>query len=214
MDTNKTKPSETQEKQEKQRAATSADVSTDSGGAQTTAEQGQEAAALERTPPATTAEHGESSLQQSVRQDDQRATAERSSAARPSAVPPTSEKGAEQGADQTAPAKSINPRLNTGYNASEQPRERGTGGGYRYGRPSGRERSYRPRSRVYFRKRVDKIKTYNLRIDYKEPDNLRRFISDKGKILPRRITGTSAKNQRRLVRQIKRARFLALLPMG
>ncbi len=70
------------------------------------------------------------------------------------------------------------------------------------------------RGRVYFRRKVDKIKTQNLTIDYKHPEVLRRFITDSGKILPRRITGTSAKNQRRLVREIKRARVLGMLPMG
>jgi small subunit ribosomal protein S18 len=68
--------------------------------------------------------------------------------------------------------------------------------------------------KVYFKKKIDKIKAHNLVIDYKHPEVLKRFITEKGKILPRRITGTSAKNQRRLVREIKKARFLALLPMG
>ena len=49
-------------------------------------------------------------------------------------------------------------------------------------------------------------------IDYKDPDFLMHFINDQGKILPRRITGTSAKYQRRLAKAIKRARHLALLP--
>lgn len=49
-------------------------------------------------------------------------------------------------------------------------------------------------------------------IDYKDVGLLRRFISERGKILPRRITGTSAKWQRQLTTAIKRARFLALLP--
>ncbi|NCN05934.1 MAG: 30S ribosomal protein S18 [Spirochaetales bacterium] len=70
------------------------------------------------------------------------------------------------------------------------------------------------RGKTFFRKKVDKIKTQNLVIDYKQPEVLKRFITDKGKILPRRITGTSAKNQRRLVREIKKARYLALVPMG
>jgi small subunit ribosomal protein S18 len=80
------------------------------------------------------------------------------------------------------------------------------------GRDGGR--GYRPRNRAYFRKKVDKIKAQNLTIDYKHPEILRRFITDKGKILPRRITGTSAKNQRRLVREIKKARAIALLPLA
>ncbi len=49
-------------------------------------------------------------------------------------------------------------------------------------------------------------------IDYKEPEQINRFITDHGKILPRRKTGTCAKHQRRLSTAIKRARHLALLP--
>lgn len=49
-------------------------------------------------------------------------------------------------------------------------------------------------------------------IDYKNPDFLMHFINDQGKILPRRLTGTRAKYQRRLAKAIKRARHLALLP--
>jgi len=49
-------------------------------------------------------------------------------------------------------------------------------------------------------------------IDYKDPEFLKKFLNEQGKILPRRITGTSLKYQRRLARAIKRARQLALLP--
>jgi len=55
---------------------------------------------------------------------------------------------------------------------------------------------------------VDKIEA----IDYKDPVKLRRYISDRGKIEPRRKTGTCARHQRRLTLAIKRARHLALLP--
>ena len=55
---------------------------------------------------------------------------------------------------------------------------------------------------------VDKIDV----IDYKDPVKLRRFISERGKIEPRRKTGTCARHQRRLTLSIKRARHLALLP--
>lgn len=48
-------------------------------------------------------------------------------------------------------------------------------------------------------------------IDYKRPDILRDFITERGKIIPRRITGTCAKHQRRLTTEIKRARQMALL---
>jgi small subunit ribosomal protein S18 len=49
-------------------------------------------------------------------------------------------------------------------------------------------------------------------IDYKDINKLRRFISERGKILPRRITGTCAKHQRALTVAIKRSRHIALLP--
>ena len=49
-------------------------------------------------------------------------------------------------------------------------------------------------------------------IDYKDVDTLRKFISERGKILPRRVTGTSAKYQRALTTAIKRSRTIALLP--
>ena len=49
-------------------------------------------------------------------------------------------------------------------------------------------------------------------IDYKDVVRLKKFISERGKILPRRVTGTCAKHQRELTTAIKRARHLALLP--
>ncbi len=49
-------------------------------------------------------------------------------------------------------------------------------------------------------------------IDYKDQHSLKKFTSDRGKILPRRISGNCAKHQRELTRAIKRARFIALLP--
>ncbi len=49
-------------------------------------------------------------------------------------------------------------------------------------------------------------------IDYKETEMLRKFLTEGGKILPRRLTGLTAKQQRRLTTAIKRARHLALLP--
>jgi small subunit ribosomal protein S18 len=50
------------------------------------------------------------------------------------------------------------------------------------------------------------------KIDYKDVKLLQRYISERGKIVPSRITAVSAKKQRALARAIKRARFLALLP--
>ena len=52
------------------------------------------------------------------------------------------------------------------------------------------------------------------KIDYKDAELLRRFVTDRGKILPRRVTGTSAKYQRMLAVAIKRARHMALLPFS
>ena len=67
--------------------------------------------------------------------------------------------------------------------------------------------------RVYFRKKVCKLCVRKVKhVDYKDIDMLRRFVTDRGKILPRRITGTCAKHQRVLAAAIKRARFVALLP--
>ena len=48
--------------------------------------------------------------------------------------------------------------------------------------------------------------------DYKDPEFLKKFLNEQGKILPRRITGTSLKYQRRVAQAVKRARHLALLP--
>ena len=55
---------------------------------------------------------------------------------------------------------------------------------------------------------ADKVKE----IDYKESDNLRRYVNEYGRMRPRRQTGTCAKHQRSLARAIKRARHIALLP--
>ncbi len=49
-------------------------------------------------------------------------------------------------------------------------------------------------------------------VDYKNPEFLKKFLNEQGKILPRRLTGTSLKYQRKVARAIKRARHLALLP--
>lgn len=66
----------------------------------------------------------------------------------------------------------------------------------------------RPKRRKVCYFTVNKI----TKIDYKDTELLKKFISERGKILPRRVTGTSAKYQRQLTRAIKRARYMALLP--
>ncbi|MCD2257152.1 30S ribosomal protein S18 [Lactobacillus sp. CC-MHH1034] len=63
------------------------------------------------------------------------------------------------------------------------------------------------------RRKVDFIAANHIEyIDYKDTDLLKRFVSERGKILPRRVTGTSAKNQRKITASIKRARIMGLLP--
>ena len=63
------------------------------------------------------------------------------------------------------------------------------------------------------RRKVDYLAANHIDyVDYKDVDLLKRFISERGKILPRRVTGTSAKNQRKVANAIKRARIMGLLP--
>ena len=63
------------------------------------------------------------------------------------------------------------------------------------------------------KKRYCRFKRLGIKyIDYKDPDYLLKFVNEQGKILPRRLTGTSLKYQRKLSVAIKRARHLALLP--
>jgi small subunit ribosomal protein S18 len=63
------------------------------------------------------------------------------------------------------------------------------------------------------RKKYCRFKKLGIKyIDYKDPEFLKRFLNEQGKILPRRITGTSLKYQRKVATAIKRARHLALLP--
>ena len=74
-----------------------------------------------------------------------------------------------------------------------------------------REKNYRPNRKP--RRKVcafcvDKV----TEIDYKDTAKLRKYISERAKILPRRVTGTCAKHQRQLTGAIKRARVIALLP--
>lgn len=67
--------------------------------------------------------------------------------------------------------------------------------------------------RPFRRRKVDPfVADPSLKIDYKDPRLLRRFLTDTGKILPRRLTGLTAAHQRRVARAIKRSRALGLLP--
>lgn len=84
-------------------------------------------------------------------------------------------------------------------------------GGFRKGKgkpsPRGRKRGFLgkiPRCRFCSEKMKE--------IDYKDVNRLKRYITEKGKIIPSRVTGTCAKHQRKLTAAIKQARFVALLP--
>ncbi|MFA5881460.1 MAG: 30S ribosomal protein S18 [Eubacteriales bacterium] len=70
-----------------------------------------------------------------------------------------------------------------------------------------RDRGRRPRKRVCAFC-IDKVES----IDYKEGGKMRKYVTERGKILPRRISGNCAKHQRQLTIAIKRARHMALLP--
>lgn len=76
------------------------------------------------------------------------------------------------------------------------------------GRPEGRKK------RVFYRRRkVCKFSAEHIEyIDFKDVNLLRQFVPERAKILPKRISGNSARHQRMLAKALKRARFLALLP--
>lgn len=93
---------------------------------------------------------------------------------------------------------------NDGPNQSQGSRP---GGDNREGGGGGYDRK---KQRPRYRKKV--LDTRNLKIDYKHPEVLERFISKTGKILPRRMTGATARVQRQIAREIKRARQISLLP--
>jgi small subunit ribosomal protein S18 len=86
------------------------------------------------------------------------------------------------------------------YNRDRGDRERG-------GEEGGRERRYFSRPKI-----CAFCSDKNLHIDYKAVDMLKRYVTEEGKIRPRRQTGTCAKHQRDLASAVKRARNIALLP--
>ncbi|MFH0792844.1 MAG: 30S ribosomal protein S18 [bacterium] len=91
------------------------------------------------------------------------------------------------------------------------------GGGRDYPSRPGADRQFaggrrRPIRRFMRRKVCHFCASKATGIDYKDAKLLRRFVTERGKILPRRITGTCARHQRELTKTIKRARTIALLP--
>lgn len=71
---------------------------------------------------------------------------------------------------------------------------------------------YNPRFRKMRKKVCPLCANKDLVLDYKNAEQLRKFINDKGKILPRRATGACAKHQREITQAVKRARHIAILP--
>ena len=98
--------------------------------------------------------------------------------------------------------------------AEERENQQRPSGGPSGDRPQGEREGGGPPERKKgqgrrYRKKV--LDTRNLVIDYKSPETLERFISKTGKILPRRMTGATAKIQRKIAREINRARQINLL---
>ena len=83
-------------------------------------------------------------------------------------------------------------------------------GNKRYNRNNNNDDDSMPRQRRIKKKVCMFCADKNLVIDYKDADKLRKFVSEKGKILPRRVTGLCAKHQREMTTAIKRARHIAL----
>ncbi len=127
-------------------------------------------------------------------------------------------------ADETNSIPAAAPAASTEFASTSAPRaagERPAGGGFRP-RPDG-PRPPRPSGpgggpggRKFFRrKKVCKFTVEKIdHISYRDVRLLQQFISDRGKIIPRRLTGTSAPFQRKLTRAIKQARAIALLPFA
>ncbi len=81
-----------------------------------------------------------------------------------------------------------------------------------YGKPHGKKPPAK-RKRTFVRRRVCRFCVdKELKIDYKDVKTLRNFLTERGKIIPRRIYGNCAKHQRQLTEAIKRARQIALIP--
>lgn len=74
------------------------------------------------------------------------------------------------------------------------------------------DEDFNPRFRKMRKKVCTLCSDKNFVLDYKNPEQLKKFVNDKGKILPRRATGACAKHQRDITLAVKRARHIAILP--
>ena len=82
----------------------------------------------------------------------------------------------------------------------------------RQNRRNNNDEDYNPKFRKMRKKVCPLCANKNLVLDFKNADQLKKFINDKGKILPRRATGACAKHQRDITIAVKRARLIAVLP--
>jgi small subunit ribosomal protein S18 len=124
-------------------------------------------------------------------------------------APPTQEPAEKTPAAPRAGGRTERPEFR------DRPERKGRRGGF-YEGANGRDKESGPgessRMPRFKRKLCSFCQDKNLQVDYKRPDILERFITDRGKILPRRVTGTCSKHQRIVAKEIKRARIIALLP--
>ena len=74
------------------------------------------------------------------------------------------------------------------------------------------DEDFNPRFRKVIKKVCVMCSNKDFVLDYKNPEQLRKFVNEKGKILPRRATGACAKHQRDITQAVKRARHIAILP--
>jgi small subunit ribosomal protein S18 len=92
---------------------------------------------------------------------------------------------------------------------AEQSRDR------RGSKKDGKDKAAAARKRGFARRKVCRFcADKNVMIDYKDPQTLKYFITDRGKVIPRRISGNCAKHQRKVSTAIKRARMVALMPFA
>lgn len=129
-------------------------------------------------------------------------------------APQEPRRSAGEGQERRPPRRSFGDRPDRGDRGDRGERgERGDRGDRDSGRgPQGAGRGG-PRRRRFPRRKVCTFCVEKAEwIDYKDARKLRRFVTDRGKILPRRVTGTCARHQRILTMAIKRARHVALLP--
>ncbi len=121
-------------------------------------------------------------------------------------APETSASPAASGSE-SGPASGSGPSSGSGYNSGPRPGGRPAGG-----RPSGGPGG---RGKFFRRKKVCKFCTEKIdAVPYRDVRLLQGFVAERGKIVPRRLTGVCTKHQRRLTRAIKQARNIALLPFA